>query len=42
MAAFGGTTPIVATSLVNRIGDDFALVDYVMATRPIALLVICV
>jgi MHS family proline/betaine transporter-like MFS transporter len=40
MAAFGGTTPIVATYLVTRTGDDFAPVYYVMAATLVSLLVI--
>lgn len=40
MAAYGGTTPIVATYLVNRTGDDFAPVYYVMAATLISLLAI--
>lgn len=40
MAAFGGTTPFIATYLVNRTGDDFAPVYYVMATTVISLAVI--
>jgi MHS family proline/betaine transporter-like MFS transporter len=40
MAVFGGTTPIVATYLVSRTGDDYAPAYYVMATTAISLLVI--
>jgi len=40
MAIFGGTTPIVATYLVNRTGDDFAPVYYVMGTTLISLPII--
>jgi MHS family proline/betaine transporter-like MFS transporter len=40
MAAFGGTTPIIATYLVNRTGDDFAPVYYVMAATLVSLPVI--
>jgi MHS family proline/betaine transporter-like MFS transporter len=40
MAAFGGTTPIVATYLVSRTGDDYAPAYYVMATTAISLFVI--
>jgi MHS family proline/betaine transporter-like MFS transporter len=40
MAVFGGTTPIVATYLVTRTGDDYAPVYYVMAATLVSLLVI--
>ena len=40
MAAFGGTTPIVATYLVSRTGDDFMPVYYVMAATIVSLFVI--
>ncbi len=40
MAIFGGTTPIVATYLVSRTGDDFMPAYYVMATTALSLLVI--
>lgn len=40
MAAFGGTTPIVATYLVSRTGDDFTPVYYVMAATALSLVVI--
>lgn len=40
MAIFGGTTPIIATYLVNRTSDDFAPVYYVVVTTLISLLVI--
>ena len=40
MAVFGGTTPIVATYLVNRTGDDFAPVYYVLVATLVALPVI--
>ena len=40
MAAFGGTTPIIATYLVNRTGDDYAPVYYVMAATLVSLVVI--
>lgn len=40
MAVFGGTTPFVATYLVNRTGDDFAPVYYVMAATVVSLAVI--
>jgi len=40
MAAFGGTTPIVATYLVNRTGDDFVPAYYVMAATALSLIVI--
>ena len=40
MAVFGGTTPMVATYLVNRSGDDFAPVYYVMAATLVSLVVI--
>jgi MHS family proline/betaine transporter-like MFS transporter len=40
MAVFGGTTPIIATYLVNRTADDFAPVYYVMLATLISLPVI--
>lgn len=40
MAVFGGTTPIVATYLVSRTGDDFMPVYYVMAATIVSLFVI--
>jgi len=40
MAAFGGTTPIIATYLVHRTSDDYAPVYYVMAATMVSLLVI--
>ena len=40
MAVFGGTTPIIATYLVNRTGDDFAPVYYVMVATLVSLPVI--
>lgn len=40
MAAFGGTTPVVVTYLVNRTGDDFAPVYYLMATTVVSIFVI--
>lgn len=40
MAIFGGTTPIVATYLVSRTGDDFTPVYYVMAATLASLFVI--
>ncbi len=40
MAAFGGTTPLVATYLVGRTGDDYAPVFYVLAATALSLLVI--
>ncbi len=40
MAAFGGTTPMVATYLVNRTGDDFAPVYYVMTATVASIFVI--
>lgn len=40
MAIFGGTTPIVATYLVGRTGDDFMPVYYVMAATIVSLFVI--
>lgn len=40
MAIFGGTTPFVATYLVNRTGDDFAPVYYVLVSTLISLFVI--
>jgi len=40
MAVFGGTTPIIATYLVNRTADDFAPVYYVMVATLISLPVI--
>lgn len=41
MAVFGGTTPILATYLVNRTGDDFMPVYYLMAATLLSLAVIC-
>lgn len=40
MALFGGTTPIVATYLVSRTGDDFTPVYYVIAATLASLVVI--
>jgi MFS transporter, MHS family, proline/betaine transporter len=40
MALFGGTTPIVATYLVNRTGDDFVPVYYVLVATLVSLFVI--
>lgn len=40
MAIFGGTTPIVATYLVSRTGDDFTPVYYMMAATLASLFVI--
>lgn len=40
MAAFGGTTPLIATYLVARTSDDFAPVYYLMATTILSLVVI--
>ena len=40
MAAFGGTTPIIATYLVSRTGDDFTPVYYIMAATVASLFVI--
>lgn len=40
MAAFGGTTPIVATYLVDRTGNDFTPVYYIMAATLVSLIVI--
>ncbi|NOD95090.1 MFS transporter [Ruegeria sp. HKCCD4884] len=40
MALFGGTTPFIATYLVNRTGDDFAPVYYLIATAFLSLFVI--
>lgn len=40
MAVFGGTTPIIATYLVNRTGDDFMPVYYVMVATLVSLFVI--
>lgn len=40
MAVFGGTTPFVATYLVNRTSDDFAPVYYVMVTTLVSMVVI--
>lgn len=40
MAVFGGTTPLVATYLVNRTGDDDAPVYYLMAATLVSLLAI--
>lgn len=40
MAVFGGTTPMVATYLVNRTGDDYAPVYYIIAATLISLPVI--
>lgn len=40
MAVFGGTTPIVATYLVNRTGDDFAPVYYIIIATLVSIPVI--
>ena len=40
MALFGGTTPMIATYLVSRTGDDFAPIYYVIATAILSLFVI--
>ncbi|WP_420336209.1 MFS transporter [Roseibium sp.] len=40
MAIFGGTTPMVATYLVNRTGDDYAPVYYVIVATLVAIPVI--
>lgn len=40
MAVFGGTTPMVATYLVNRTGDDYAPVYYIIVATLISLPVI--
>lgn len=40
MAVFGGTTPMVATYLVSRTGDDFTPAYYVMAATALSLIVI--
>lgn len=40
MAAFGGTTPFIATYLVARTSDDFAPVYYLMAATAISIAVI--
>lgn len=40
VALFGGTTPIVVTYLVNRTGDDYAPVYYVVVASLVSLLVI--
>jgi len=40
MAAFGGTTPVVATYLVTRTGDDFVPAYYAMAATALSLIVI--
>lgn len=40
MAIFGGTTPIVATYLVNRTGDDFAPVYYLIIASILSLIVV--
>ncbi|MEO1116038.1 MAG: hypothetical protein AAFY05_27095, partial [Pseudomonadota bacterium] len=40
MAVFGGTTPMVATYLVNRTGDDYAPVYYVIVATLVAIPVI--
>lgn len=40
MAIFGGTTPIVATYLVSRTGDDYTPVYYVIAATIASLFVI--
>ncbi|MXN63771.1 MFS transporter [Stappia sp. GBMRC 2046] len=40
MAAFGGTTPFIATYLVARTGDDFAPVYYVLAATAVSLAVV--
>ena len=39
LGLFGGTTPLVATYLVERTADDFAPVYYLMATAAISFLV---
>lgn len=39
LGLFGGTTPLVATYLVQRTADDFAPVYYLMATAVISLIV---
>lgn len=40
MALFGGTTPFIATYLVERTSDDFAPVYYLMASTLLSLIVI--
>ena len=40
MALFGGTTPLIAVYLVERTGDDFAPIYYVIAASVIACLFI--
>ncbi len=40
MAIFGGTTPLVATYIVNRTGDDFTPVYYIMTATLVSLFVI--
>lgn len=40
MALFGGTTPMVATYLVSRTGDDFMPAYYVIAASLLSLIVI--
>ncbi|CTQ52861.1 Proline porter II [Roseibium album] len=40
LAIFGGTTPLVATYLVNRTGDDYAPVYYVVVATLVSLPVI--
>jgi len=40
LAIFGGTTPLVATYLVNRTGDDYAPVYYMIAATLVSLPVI--
>lgn len=40
MAVFGGTTPMIATYLVNRTGDDYAPVYYALAATLVAIPVI--
>ena len=40
MAVFGGTTPMIATYLVNRTGDDYAPVHYALAATLVAIPVI--
>lgn len=40
MALFGGTTPMVATYLVSRTGDDFMPAYYVIAASMLSLIVI--
>ncbi len=40
MAVFGGTTPFIATFLIQRKHDDFAPVYYVIATTLLSLVVI--